>query len=93
MGALTQARSMEGIRWSKGKCAGWVGEHKGAAIGFHQRPRFPPPASRLPQAFAALANKECHCVLPAPQMNIVKLAPLLDLQSNTGESCCGVWSI
>ena len=22
MGALTQARSMEGIRWSKGKCAG-----------------------------------------------------------------------
>ena len=22
MGAITQARSMEGIRWSKGKCAG-----------------------------------------------------------------------
>lgn len=57
---------------------GKVGEHKGAAIGFHQTPV----SSRLPQAFVSLANKECHCVLPDPQMKIVKLAPLPDLKSN-----------
>ena len=51
--------------------------HKGAAIGFHQTPV----SSRLPQAFVSLANKECHCALPDPQMKIVKLAPLPDVQS------------
>ena len=61
--------------------------HKGAAIGFHQTPV----SSRLPQAFVSLANKECHCALPDPQMKIVKLAPLPDLQSKRRKLV--VWSI
>ena len=70
-----------------GRVGGWVW-HKGTAIGFHQTLV----SSRLPQAFVALANKECHCVLlPATQMKIVKPSPLLlDLQSNRRKL---VWSI
>ena len=61
MGALTQARSMKKdkpMRW-----VGWMGGFgiKAPPFGFHQTLV----SSRLPQAFVDLANKECHCVLPA----------------------------